>query len=437
MGTAKEDIRLRRARQYVEPAGSYAVDDTTNLSTDFLDLAITEGTVQPTRDVVKLNPNTLKQTKDQRDVQIQGIRTPRLNLTGILASFGTVGGVAGLDGTQIAANVPVISGTGTKYPLAQMLAALLGGFASEAGGLGAQTKVQAGTTATVVNVTAGHGVRFTKGKAIGITINGRLEVREVLSRSTDAITVKDAFSTTPSTNAVCYGSCTIYLAEDPQTSLQYVVEGQNTADRYAYLGMQGTLGLNMKAGELPGWTSQLSGANHTKLSTAAMTAATYSLFSPAAAIDAEFRVATVGATTRQVIHAPETSWSPNFEFVDVTSTSPSAVQTRLRKMRIRKDPPASGKFTVYRDASNALDFETIFAADSYASPQQYALFQQIGSAPGSTILISAPTVQFWQPQEKAFNNIAGLEVGWDARTDQAINDPTSEIGNSCLRIHFL
>lgn len=426
MGTSYESSALRRLRVAIETAGNFAVDQTGSPS-NFKDVPFTEDTWSPSYDQEQLYPQTVRSTLDDYELEVLGRKSAKAAFSTALAGTGIL-----QDGTQAAAALPVASGTGVVCWINMMLQTVLGGAQQEAGGLGATTQVQAGTTATVVNVTAGHGVRFVAGKVIGCVVNGRMELREVLSRSTDAISVKVAFSGVPATSSTAYSGVTYFLAKDPTSTLQLWAEGAHDYDRFWLGGMNGGFSLETKVGTaaIPkiGW--QLAGPLWTKMSNAAMTAASYPNYTLAAMGDFELVVGTVGSTTLTRQPISDMTWAPAVTYQQITSGAVSgAVQSILRQRRIRKAPVWGGTFTPYWD--NVTDY---FAAQ--AARTSLAFFLQIGSSTtGPCFLISAPTAQIEPVMGvKPTGGVAGQQVTFRCRNDSALGDGTGGLLDSPLRI---
>lgn len=428
MGTSYESSLLRRLRVALEAPGSFAVDQT-GTAANFDDVPFTEDTWSPSHDQEQLYPQTVQQTMDQYEKEVLGRKSTKVRFSTALAGSGIL-----QDGSQAAAALPVPTGTGVKWWLAKMWAAIMGGYAQEAGGLGATTQVQAGTTTTTINVTGGHGVRFTAGRVIACTVNGRLELREVLSRSTDAISVKVAFSGIPSTSSTVYGGPTAYLTADPAYTLQLWAEGAHDYDRFWYGGLNGGFSLETKVGTaaLPKLAFDLAGPLWTKMSNVALAAATYGNYSLATMGDFEMIVATVGSTTLTRQPISDASWAPAVTYQQITSgTVAGAVQSILRQRRIRKVPVWGGSFTPYWD--NVFDYYAAQAARS-----NLAFFLQVGSATGGPcFLISAPTAQIEPVVQKATGGVAGQQVTFRCRNDLALGDNLGALLDSPLRIHMV
>lgn len=410
-----EDARLGRLRVYIEPNGSYAVDNTSNLSGDFVDVPYVEGSAQTNNGLSWLDPQTTKQYLDSYDEKIAGPKSCTLSFDALLSP----------PTTSLTGNGAPI--TESTWWLARLLKTIMGSLTAPATS-GATTEVQSGTTSTVVNVTTGHGVRFSKGTGIGCVVNGRYEYREVLSVSTDAVSVKVAFSGTPTTSSTVRASYTFALTENPDASLQLVLEGAEAYNRFAFLGLQGGFSLDVTTGQLPKISFALTGASWMKLSNAALAAASITNFKPSASFNSEFIAATVGSTTRTVVHAQGETWTPGITYEPVSSSSGVETIARMRRVRNRA---VSGQFNPYFDSSG-LDWHALAAART-----KLAMFKQIGSSTSEGgVLLSAPTVQILTPQRAQNGNLDALQVQWEGRHDEAVASPTTDFHRSAFRIHL-
>ena len=410
-----EDIRLGRLRVAVETTrAAFAVSQAASPS-NFVDMPYVEGTVQPTKTWDNLAPNSTQGYLDAYERDVLGKKSAALSLT------------THLNKTGIELNGTVAPLTASTWWFARLLQTIMGGL-STSSSPGVNTQVQAASTATVINVTVGHGVRFTAGGAIACIVNGRYECREVLSVATNAVSVKVAFSGVPATNSQVLGAYTFHLTEDPVDSLQFILEGRETSDKWLLAGMQGGIGFNVSTGELAQMTMTLAGALWEQLTPGAFTPGTLANYNPVAVVDSEFIVGTVGSTTRNVVNCQAQTWTPGITYTPITT--PAGVNTMIGMRRTRARA-VSGSFQPYLDAAVLPDWYT-----SNSSRANLALFQQVGSAltGGGMVLLSAPTVQITTPQRADNGGLSGLAVNWAARNDEATAG-TTELQRSALRVH--
>lgn len=419
-----ESSALRRLRVQVESAGSYAVDDTATPSNSD-DVAFIEGTFQATRDEVKLQPMLSQVFKDEIDVSYWGPKTNTIGFSTYAYSHGL-----DLDGDV----TPTAAGS---FPYGDMIQAVMGGRSATTNE-SAQTTVQASPspTTTAFDVTAAHGAnRFPPGNAIGISVGGVYQCREVLSESSDSLVVKEAFSAAPSASAACRGSITYYLTEDPDTSLQFLVEGREASDGFGHLGCQLTsLGFQFEFGQLIQLAWQFAGAGWVGPQSATIAAQDLSSYSapiPAEPLTLHVGTFTAGSASSLSDVCPYSSIeiTPNISFAPVTCGSATDTISRMYRQR-NGEGVCTASFTLPFEDSTWYDYKTN-RTDLY-------LTLQCGATVGATMLLTLPTVQVIDVQEaEATTGIRGQQVTVVARHDEHISSPSSELQRSAMRIHLL
>lgn len=423
MGTSIEDVRIRRGR--VGREASFGVDGTSGGVT-YADCPTIEGTFQGARNNPGLDPMPLQQRLDSKAKNVLGIKSSTAKFGLQLASHGL-----SLDGSTAAAALPVTNGTGVLWYMATLLAdGCMGGYNVEAGGLGAQTKVVSGASTTGITVTGGHGVRFLPGSVLAL-LNSTTALYEpaiVKTKSTDALTFKQALGFTPTAPTdVVYSGPTCYLKENPTTSVQYWDEGQHDYDKHAYLGLNGGFTFDLKLGDLAKINFDMMGASWTEETNSTLAAATYVLYSPISFKDSAVYISTVGSTTRTTIKCAGVTITPGIKYEQVRT--PGGVQTVLRNMRVRSVPVIKCVLDTYWD--NTYDWSS-----AYSNRSDLCLVVQIGSAPGSMVVIEMPTVQVAAPVDKAQGSVAGRSITLEGRSDLEIGSST-ELSYSAFRVSFL
>jgi len=403
---------LGRVRIAIESGtANFAVDQSASPS-NFIDLPVMEGTFAPSRKEEKLDPMTLQTMVDDHEEKVRGPKSCDVNFSTILA------------GTGVALPGGVAAASTTTWALGRLLQTIMGGSILTPS-TASLTTVSAGSTSTVIRFPIGTYASgmFTSGGPIGLTINGRVEVREISATASnpgsigfDTVTVPLAFSASPSTGASAYTGYTFWLSENPVDSLQILADGMEDTDKFVYAGLQGGFDLDVTTGQFPKLSAKLNGPYWAKRSSASIAAGSVSLFSPALITDCEFIVGTVGSTTRNLVHCTNETWTPGIEYIDVKSSTASS--TVLRKKRNRGRAIA-GKFTTYRDGSS-FDFE---AADS--GKTDLYLLKQLGSTAGSIVTLVAPTVQCVTTNNADASGVAGVEVEWEGRNSTVFGTPTA------------
>ena len=384
-----------------------------------LDVDALEDTIKPSRPQKMLPVKSVAQRRLQYPESVLGPKSSALDFSWNLVSHGL-----DLDGDVA---VP----TASTWWQATIMKTMMGGIDTETIPA-AQTTVQAGTTATVVNVTAGHGARFKKGVAIGCVVPASgggtaYECREVLSVATDAVSVKVAFSDVPTTATAVRRSVTVYRTERPATWLQFAYEGKVALDRWDFRGMQGALSYAFTWGELITASAKLMGSTWTNLGSGTLSAATYSYNTPVPMVNMELLIATVGATTRTVCPFGALSWEPEQGWIDQKGGTGS--ETIVQKIASRPDvAPLRVKITE--------PFEDLTRFTSRDSRTDHALFLQSGNTVGGTVLFAAPTGQLIEPERAPQDALAGQTWTFQAREDSA-GAVSTELDLSCERLHFM
>lgn len=410
---------VQRIRAYVE--GTFGADSSASAAS-FTDLPVVEGTANLTLTRDELNSAEQQQHIDGNSERVLGKRSATLTFTMNLAPTGVV------------ANNGVTSVTSG---LGLMLKAIMGGE-----DLGEGSIAAAGSTASVINVSAGDGVNWESGNAMGwVNSSGVLEVREVESRSTDAITLKRAFSGSPATSDPLYNFATYYMTAAPSQSLAMIVEGLESDDRWLLTGGQCEGGMSLAfdptGAQLPRvtfnmtfarwWSSSETGSSLT----GSLGAATFTNYAPIVGEAGRFEVWTNGTATyaaSQAIPVSAVSFEPHCQFVRVTS--PSGVNTVAAWIKSRNpDCPVQGSFTT--------PYEDLTWFNHRNSRTDLGVQYVLGTAAGSALAVSAPTVQALNPQRVADGSgIAAQTVQWKGRRDGDAAASTTDLAKSPFRIHL-
>ena len=415
--------QIGRARVATEAGRAAFGVDQTGTPANFIDVPIVEGTIELQTQRAHLAPNIVQQWRNAHAKHVLGARSATLGAGLVLHSTGTA--YTGQNTIPFA--------TSANYALRRILAAIMG-VADNGTVQAAATTVQSGSTASTINVTAGHGNTLgAPGRVIGVVINGRVEAREILSVTANSVTVKQALSAAPAAGAAVYWGITFALAEDPVDTLQWILEGYETTDRFAVFGSTGNFSIELALGELPKIALALQAASWARMSPAALAAATYANhLGMSAVVDSEFIVGTGTITStqvRNVVPWTQATWTPAFGYLPIRS--PAGVQTHLG-FRGDRSRGVTGQFTTYLDGSG-VDW---WARD--ADRSDLSLWQQIGSTAGSIVCLSAPTAQITaSPVRADAGGLVGVTVSWEGRNDEAIASPASDRERSAFRIHVL
>lgn len=412
---------LKKIGIYEEPNSAFAVSSA-GTPANYLDFPYEEGSVTIDGDQPLLDPMAGKIKMDAMSIQVLGATKCSVSLKTVLHSHGL-----DLTGT---APAPTIA----TWALLRALKAMLGGTVARASG--GATAVVVGTTLSTVTVTAGRGADFQKGGVIACqTAAGSplIEAREIKSVTGDVITVKESFSAIPATGTAVRGGVTVHMTSDPDTSLQFLVEGRELSDRFVFCGLQGGLTIELPFGQatsLAKLAMSFTGPFWSRLADGGAVPAgpSYPVFQPVRNVDAELTVPTVGAVPRVLVHQTEIKIElPGLAYEDVGSGA--GVQGVRRKRRMPGRPLVRGSFTT--------PFEDQAWFQAFENRTAHAVFQQVGNLPGQTVLFSVPTVQLGQPKRAAAGGIAALMVPFIGRNDEDVATPTTDLHDSAFRIHFV
>lgn len=406
---------VQRLRAVVE--STFGADATMSIMS-FVDVPANEGSIQATITTDELDPMQVVQSRFEGRERVLGKRSATLQFAINIAPTGTAA----------AEDISAVSGA-----LGVLLKAALGGE-----NLGIGTVADSGSTATVVNVASGDGSRFAAGGALGwVNSSGVLETREIESVSADAITLKHGLSASPTASDAIYNCATYYLTEDPSQSLQFLLQGAEAQDMWLLVGGQAvggvTLAFDVTGVALPTATFSFTFAGYYEqdemINPPAIGTASFSNYAPIVGHAGSLRVFTVGAatlTTSSLVHCSALTFTPKISFVPVTS--PSGTNTIYRWRAGRANPPMEGSFTTFYDSL------TWFQARDAKSDRD--INYQFGVAAGSSVMISAPTVQILNPQRADAGEIASQTIAWAARRDTDVGSSSTAQAKSPLRIHL-
>lgn len=402
---------------------SFASDGTGSLGS-YTEVPAIEGTISAQVMIDSIDDGSLVQHLYGYREETLGKRSATLAFTMALAPTGTAA---------------VTGQSAVTGPLGTILKAVMGSETKAAG-----STSSTGSTGTVVNVQAGHGSRWVVGGAMGwVNSSGVLECREVESIATDAVTLKHAFSGSPANTDPLYNAATYAFAQDPTESLQFILSGAESDDRWLFLGGQCTgmtLAFDVTGAAMPKVTFSFmfadwkTSAETSGSITGSIGTSTYTNFSPIVGFAGDCRVYTVAASTFSTstrVHCSAIAFNPKVSFVPVTS--PSGTNTIQRWRRARQIPPVEGSWTEI--------FQDLTRWTARSSRTDYNVTYQMGTAAGSTVYITAPRVQVVNPQRVPdAQQLAGQTVTWKGRTDGdtfiSAAPATTDVGTSPFRIHL-
>ena len=363
-----------------------------------------EGSASITTTTDEHDPNFAVQSRYQGREKILGKRSASLKFSMNLAPTGTAA----------ASGVAAITSA-----LGLVLKATMGGEH-----LGTGTTFSAGWTAVTGAVASAAGL-LAGGWVGWSNALGVVEWRQIKAISTNTLTMAHAFSGVPANTNVCFASAAYFFVEDPSTSLQFLVSGAESDDRFLCLGGQCTGGVSItvdpSGAAIPTIDFNLTFAAYLESDetagtvTGALATATYTAYNPIVGFAGDFRLDVVGAPTMVTsarVHISALSWTPKIAFVPVTS--PSGTMGIFRWRGARANPPIEGSFTTFFEALTYFQMRDSLA-DRCAA---YTL----GTAAGSAVVLCAPTVQILNPQRApSGEDVVGQTISFSGRrnTDTA------------------
>lgn len=308
---------------------------------------------------------------------------------------------------------------------------------------GTGTTIASTSTITVLNVTSAAGLSEGGAIVCATGAGGALECREIKTISSNVVTLKLALSSIPANGSIVYACVTYSLGNldgSTVTSLQLLVEGLNTLDRWLLKGGQlaAPPKMNLSPGSIPtidfSWVfadhKKADGVETTMNPSSALADQNYNSTSINAIVDSELRIQTHGVTTLAgtFVDASEISINPNIAYEP--HTTPGGVNNIKQWVRTRVDGPAvTGEFS--------LPYESAAWRTARDAATAMALTYQIGSsATNGGFMVSVPHILIDNFQREPIGGLAGQRVSWYARLDDQTNANSTALQKSALRIHL-
>lgn len=326
----------------------------------------------------------------------------------------------------------------------KILEAYFGGYVSAAG-----STEDVGTASAVdsLAVSAGHGSRFTPGSAYAVAVGGLLEARPVASVTVDAVVPKFDHSAAPDDGAAVYNAHTFYLANDPNTTLQLLLETGDRDAIYWALGCQvQSFALTVELTKLVKAAITLRGATWmqddsvgTPIGGSAMAEGDYSdggdptpflqshvFFGPAGAAsvdDVEVDCETVSVT---ISHNLDPIMSPR-------GKGPGILRYFTRPPD-QTQPLAMVQMTIPLEDGSAL-LKTYQAARAARTP--YYFWSQHGSTAGNIFCVDMPKLEITDAQLAESNGLHAVVVTAKVLEDSYATDQTTAQRVSPVRFHHI
>lgn len=395
----------------VEAAGSFCTNK--SVFGDFTDVPFTEGTAQLTLTQDMLPAGIAQQKIDGYAKDVLGKKSAQLTFQMIFASTGTAATNAV---TQITSALGII---------------LKATYGAENLSTGTTTNDSSiSSPYDLVTLTASTGITAGTAMALPTGTGGAYEAGIVQGKSTHDVTTQVGFTGAASNGSTCLGAATYTPTEDPDTSLQFVVEGAEQSDRWRLEGGQLTSPptYTTTIGGLPMISFTFTFADWSNLaSDQAITAAAYTAHQPAAFVSGELIAVATGTATRAVVNCSQVSFAPAISYIPVPS--PSGTNGVLRWRRNRTAPLCTLTFTLpFQDDSEW------FAIRDAATDYHFAL--QIGRTAGAIVLIQCSTMQVTDVQRVNEGGMAYQTVTAKSRLDTD-SDTTIPAGYAAHRVALM
>jgi len=403
---------LRRLSVGEEPNGSFAETLTAGA---FLPVPAVAGSMEWTPGQEMLNPDILQQYAHGMSLQVLGPRRgSTLSFTVPLFTTGTL------------ANASTTSLTRAASAGLLLLDMAFGGLR---GGQAGST-VATGISAAGFTVASGHGSRFAAGGALmRVATNGRTEMREIRTVSTDTITLEQGFSETPSASDVIYNCVTVYPDRKASpTSMQFLAEGEEADDYWRLSGcMPASISLELGYGSIPSIRYEMQVAEWAYLGSGTLAAQTYSNFNPLAFNSGELLCQTIGTLTRRVVSHRSFSASTQLTYLPVES--PEGTQGRIGYTHNHTPPFATANVgTFYEDQTWHTD---------RTNRNRKHLAMQMGMSASGGVLLTMPSAQVTElsaPQDG--EGLTGQDITLVSLLDASKASQSTALLRAPLRLHI-
>jgi len=393
-----------------ESVANFATDLTGTAT--YYDVPFQEGTAQLTLNTTQLEPQTVQQHIDAYPLSVIGPKQASLTFTMVLAPHGSPAG------DTVAS--PLI----TDSALMTIIDCVFGG--SNDANLG--SNVTTGTSASEIICAVATG--FPASGAVGWADTWGVHFHSVRSRSGSTIFLTTDLPTTPSASDVLYAATTFFPNRtDPVESMQFIVEGAETDNRWLLMGGQVTAAptITREPGTLPTISFTIEFADWALEPAQAITSATYNNFEPTW-VHGELRLKLGGGatTTRTLYDAARVEYTLNSP-VYQKRTSPHGVNGIGGWERVRAVPFVEvGVVIPHEDAAWFTERD---------DREYYQIADQIGSAAGSIIFLETPQAQIWDVQPVDESGLGYQRLTFRSTIDTFTPD-TGNQADAAFRMHF-
>lgn len=296
------------------------------------------------------------------------------------------------------------------------------------------------STSSAINITNGHGVRFSAGGAV--VING--EMREIESVATggdpDVITLKMALSAAPAQNDVVYNCATYYVDDsfygtDSYSNTLRVIGGYAN-DQFLFVGCVPTIEFTTDLDGLLIAKVTYHCASWSKTSGLTLAGASYLGGGPLAAKSGYVWYQTVATSTRAYLTCDKFTANPGLTAIPVRSLE--GVQTVSRFRQGKAKPTCSFEFPILN--GDGTPFDTMFT--DFGNNAAKAVLLQFGTAPivggvGTGVVgLSVPNARFSEPPTRTTGlDLSRVSASFYGDEDADTSGNATDLQYSCFRIH--
>lgn len=414
---------LQRIRAIVE-SGSFGADMSSTIVASGFEVKAHPSQPDVQKTMLKDESNRQRSWEDRPD--IVGPDSVDFPLKMYLAGSGLP-----LDNAATTPTVP-------RTSITKMFKSVLGGWWGEKGDVAA-----AGSTTAVVNATVG--ARFQAGGAIIVPTGaaGALEMREIASKATNALTLKTLTSNALATAGAIHNCETLYPADHASItdSLAFLVESVQRKDVWWLRGCQaaGGFSLELPQSDKPSTTFNMKGAGYlhdTQAGTpiaGTLGSATYTDGNPPVFMKSEILYGTAGSTVRTVLDTYSIKLSPSWGFEPIPSTG-NGINGQNGWFPTKGEPLMTFEIEIGVDSTAPYD-ETAIKTE-WPNGTKKQLFIQIGNTAGNIVGISLPCVQITAVKRSAVGTRRGWVISGKVLEDENCTDKSTALRAAPFRFHF-
>ena len=342
-----------------------------------------------------------------------------------------------LAGSGLPLNDAAVAPTVPRTSLTKIARSVFGGWTGDRGDLAA-----AGSTTAVINSTVG--ARFEAGGAIIVPtgVGGALEMREIASKATNALTLKTLTTNALGTGGAIHNTECIYPEDHGSIleSLAFLVESIQRKDVWWLRGCQAVGGFTIETpqGERPTISFAMKAAGYLHDTQAAVPiagalgAATYTDADPSVLFKSELLFGNSGSTARATLDTYSISFKPSWGFESIPTVG--GLNGIAGYFPTKPEPSMECTFVVRVDDASPYD-ETMIKTE-WAARTKKRIFLQIGNVAGSIVGISLPCVQITNVKRAAGGTMRAWEITAKVLEDETATDKTTAKRRAPWRLFF-